>query len=304
VVNPEPAEGGEDPEPIERLRQQAPLTVRTLDRAVSLRDYRDFAQAFPGIAKAHALTAQALGSNRLSDRDRALMEAVHTRHAPGGTKDGVHGDLYADTMIALAQRWPDDDLVAILAAEAIMTSQPWDYWEAGGKVPKARAGTALALVDKILARMPDQPLAIHLLIHLTEASANPAKAAGPAARLVRSRLKPRLSAGALTAGPSESLGPPARAPGGLRQRPPGADETHAVAATEYQQHDRQVEKISGPAEHHGRVALGKDFDHRVEQREECAGAHNQGHTEKRMRRTLPCGGRPACAHPGKTPVER
>jgi hypothetical protein len=55
VVNPEPAEGGEDPEPIERLRQQAPLTVRTLDRAVSLRDYRDFAQAFPGIAKAHAL---------------------------------------------------------------------------------------------------------------------------------------------------------------------------------------------------------------------------------------------------------
>ena len=135
------------------------------------------------IAKAQALTAQALSSNRLSERDRALMAAVHARHAPGGGKDGVHGDLYADTMIALAQRWPDDDLVAILAAEAIMTSQPWDYWEAGGKIPKARAGTALALVDKILARTPDQPQAIHLLIHLTEASANPAKAAGPAARL-------------------------------------------------------------------------------------------------------------------------
>ncbi len=135
------------------------------------------------ISKAHALTAQALDSNRLSERDRALMEAVHARHAPGGSKDGVHGDRYADTMIALAQRWPDDDVVAILAAEAIMTSQPWDYWEAGGKVPKARAGTALALVDKVLARTPDQPQAIHLLIHLTEASANPAKAAGPAARL-------------------------------------------------------------------------------------------------------------------------
>jgi tetratricopeptide (TPR) repeat protein len=135
------------------------------------------------IAEARALTARALGSNRLSERDRALMDAVHARHAPGGGKDGVHGDLYADTMIALAQRWPDDDLVAILAAEAIMTSQPWDYWEAGGKVPKARAGTALALVDKILARDPNHPQAIHLLIHLTEASANPAKAAGPAARL-------------------------------------------------------------------------------------------------------------------------
>jgi tetratricopeptide (TPR) repeat protein len=135
------------------------------------------------IAQARALTAKALQSNRLSDRDRALVAAVHARHAPGGTKDGAHGDLYADRMITLAQRWPDDDLVAILAAEAIMTSQPWDYWEAGGKQPKARAGTALALVDKVLARSPDHPQAIHLLIHLTEASANPERAAGPAARL-------------------------------------------------------------------------------------------------------------------------
>jgi tetratricopeptide (TPR) repeat protein len=135
------------------------------------------------IAQARTLTAKALGSNRLSERDRALMEAVHARHAPGGAKDGVHGDLYADTMIALAQRWPDDDLVAILAAEAIMSSQPWDYWEAGGKTPKARAGTALALVDTVLAGSPNDPQAIHLLIHLTEASANPGRAAGPAARL-------------------------------------------------------------------------------------------------------------------------
>lgn len=132
---------------------------------------------------ARALTAHALGSNRLSQRDRALMDAVHARHAPGGNKDGVHGDLYADTMIALAARWPDDDLMAILAAESIMTSQPWDYWEADGKTPKARTGTALALVETILARSPNQPQAIHLLIHLTEASANPARAAGPAARL-------------------------------------------------------------------------------------------------------------------------
>ncbi len=55
VVNPDAAGGGEDPEPMERARRNAPLTVRTLDRAVSLRDYRDFARAFPGIAKAHAL---------------------------------------------------------------------------------------------------------------------------------------------------------------------------------------------------------------------------------------------------------
>ena len=35
-------------------RRNAPLTVLTLDRIVSLRDYEDFARAFGGIAKALA----------------------------------------------------------------------------------------------------------------------------------------------------------------------------------------------------------------------------------------------------------
>lgn len=55
VGNPEPASGGEDPEIQERARDNAPLTVLTLDRAVSIRDYQDFARAFAGIARAHAL---------------------------------------------------------------------------------------------------------------------------------------------------------------------------------------------------------------------------------------------------------
>lgn len=137
------------------------------------------------IARARARTAQTLASAALSDRDRALAEAVHARHEPGGKQSGVHGDRYADRMLRLAARWPEDDLVAILATEAVMDSQPWDYWQAGGKTPKGRAGEALRLVDTILARSPDHPQAIHLLIHLTEASADPARAAGPAARLGR-----------------------------------------------------------------------------------------------------------------------
>ena len=135
------------------------------------------------IARARAKTAHTLANTNLSERDRALAAAVHARHEPGGKQSGVHGDRYADTMLLLAARWPDDDLVAILAAEAVMDSQPWDYWQAGGKQPKARAGEALRLVDTVLARSPDNPQAIHLLIHLTEASADPGRAAGPAARL-------------------------------------------------------------------------------------------------------------------------
>ncbi len=53
--NPEPASGGQDPEVLEDARENAPLTVLTLDRAVSVSDYRDFARTFAGIAKAHAI---------------------------------------------------------------------------------------------------------------------------------------------------------------------------------------------------------------------------------------------------------
>lgn len=53
--NPEPAGGGEDAETLDRARENAPLTVLTLDRAVSVQDYQDYARAFAGIAKAHAL---------------------------------------------------------------------------------------------------------------------------------------------------------------------------------------------------------------------------------------------------------
>ena len=55
VSNPEPSTGGANPEAIGDARQNAPLTVVTLDRAVSVHDYRDYARAFSSVAKAHAL---------------------------------------------------------------------------------------------------------------------------------------------------------------------------------------------------------------------------------------------------------
>ncbi|WP_068827022.1 putative baseplate assembly protein [Pseudomonas sp. BMS12] len=55
VVNPVAATGGEDGEALEQARDNAPLTVLTLDRAVSIADYANFARAFAGIDKAHAL---------------------------------------------------------------------------------------------------------------------------------------------------------------------------------------------------------------------------------------------------------
>lgn len=54
VTNPLPASGADDPETLADLRVNAPLTVKTLDRVVSLQDYEDFARAFAGIGKARA----------------------------------------------------------------------------------------------------------------------------------------------------------------------------------------------------------------------------------------------------------
>jgi hypothetical protein len=55
VVNPEAAAGAEDAESRDDARRNAPLTMLTLDRAVSLQDYEDFARTFAGVAKAQAV---------------------------------------------------------------------------------------------------------------------------------------------------------------------------------------------------------------------------------------------------------
>jgi hypothetical protein len=57
VVNPLPATGGADRERRDQARFNAPLAVMALDRLVSIQDYADFARAYAGIDKAHAVRA-------------------------------------------------------------------------------------------------------------------------------------------------------------------------------------------------------------------------------------------------------
>ncbi|GAX60139.1 hypothetical protein SCALIN_C05_0224 [Candidatus Scalindua japonica] len=54
VTNPIPSTGASDRERLDNVRLNAPLTVLTLDRIVSLKDYEDFARSFEGIDKALA----------------------------------------------------------------------------------------------------------------------------------------------------------------------------------------------------------------------------------------------------------
>ena len=64
VTNPMASSGAQDPETRDGARENAPFTVRTLDRVVSLTDFEDFARTFSGIGKARADWVWA-GSQRL-----------------------------------------------------------------------------------------------------------------------------------------------------------------------------------------------------------------------------------------------
>ncbi len=55
VTNPENASGGQDAEGPDDIRSNAPQTVLTLGRAVSITDYQNFANTYPAIVKAYAV---------------------------------------------------------------------------------------------------------------------------------------------------------------------------------------------------------------------------------------------------------
>ncbi len=57
VLNPLPASGGGDPQTLGDARATAPITVRALDRVVSLDDFGDFARSSAAVAKAEAVWA-------------------------------------------------------------------------------------------------------------------------------------------------------------------------------------------------------------------------------------------------------
>ena len=133
-----------------------------------------------------AATTAASLSKKAAPGEQALIAAITTRYSTDPKADRAALDqAFADQMLAVAKRFPADDTIAVLAAEAIMDTQPWDYWEADRRTPKGRMGAAIALVETVLARNPDHPQADHLYIHLMEASADPGKAEQYADRLAK-----------------------------------------------------------------------------------------------------------------------
>lgn len=96
-------------------------------------------------------------SRRLPDRERQLIRAMKLRTGPGEFRNL----RYAQAMQRLAARYPEDDAITVLAADALMV----------GADPSAGPEAALApqrLLERVLGRNPDHSGAIHMYIHLTD----------------------------------------------------------------------------------------------------------------------------------------
>lgn len=130
--------------------------------------------AFESIQKAISKSAKS------SAAEKGLINAMATRY--NGKAYTVRDSLnraYADAMIELMKKFPDDAEVLTLSADAIMNTMPWDYWEADGS-PKTETRLAKEVLEKTLKKFPGHPGAHHLYIHLLEASPNPELALGSA----------------------------------------------------------------------------------------------------------------------------
>lgn len=127
--------------------------------------------AFAAIAKAQVLAAGA------TPLEQALIAALAARYSPDPKADRTPlNKAYAEAMTKVYQRYPDNDDVAALYAEAVMDTSPWDYYERDFATPHPHMVPAIAAVEAVLARNPTHIGAIHLYIHLTEASTTPERA--------------------------------------------------------------------------------------------------------------------------------
>ena len=127
------------------------------------------------VANAAALAGKAstLGAGE-SPKNRALIAALRLRL---DRKDPAAADLaFARAMDAVARRYPPDDEVAVLTSDAWLI--PWAQHQ-----DKRGVARAVAVLEPVLKRSPDDTGAIHFYIHATEAAGEAARALPYAERL-------------------------------------------------------------------------------------------------------------------------
>ncbi|HSB27024.1 MAG TPA: hypothetical protein VLE19_04170 [Pyrinomonadaceae bacterium] len=133
-------------------------------------------QALELVKKAVSLKSKA------SAREQAYIDALVERYSGNATDRHERDRAYAAAMRKLQQSLPDDLDAATMYAESVMDTRPWGYWTRDGQ-PYEGIDEVVSVIEKVIEKNPQHPGALHLYIHLMEATEKVDKAEAAADRL-------------------------------------------------------------------------------------------------------------------------
>lgn len=166
VTNPLPTTGGADPESRDEARLNAPRTVLTFDRVVSLVDHADFARSFAGILKAEARwvwqgrtrvvlvsVAGPKGAPVPPQKRKDLADAIRAAgdpHLPFRVEsfDGLTFNLEAGVFIADDRDW---ETMAASVRQSLLDAFSFDRRELAQSVTVSEVTSAIQVVDGVVA---------------------------------------------------------------------------------------------------------------------------------------------------------
>jgi tetratricopeptide (TPR) repeat protein len=182
--------------------------VYGFNHAEAARAFAEAARLDPGLAMAYWGQALVLGPNinapmnaddepkaalfiqkalslkaRATPRERAYVEALAARYTGKASDRAQANRAYANAMSRVAESFPGDLDAQTLYAEALMDLRPWGYWTRDGK-PYPDTTLVQASLERVLAAHKNHPGALHLWIHLWEATDTPERAEAEADRLL------------------------------------------------------------------------------------------------------------------------
>ena len=131
----------------------------------------------------YLVVAEDLAKQTGTRRERDLIKPLRKRFRPGSTIEKRDTEFARD-MVKLVGKYPQDNTIAVLAADAIIQAMSDANY-------KTEAMKAVGLLETVLARAPDDTPAIHFYIHASEIAGVPARAEPYADKL--GTLAPRAS---------------------------------------------------------------------------------------------------------------
>ena len=168
VTNLQDASGAKDSEELDDARRNAPLTVRTLDRLVSLQDYEDFACAFAGITKALAtwawsgqargvfLTVAGTNGEAVNDTSSTYKKLISAMQAAGDLYVPLTIQTYRPAYFIVAARVKVDsglltDKVLVAVKDAVSTHFSFEGRTFGQPVTQSEVIAVIQAVPGVVA---------------------------------------------------------------------------------------------------------------------------------------------------------